>query len=653
MTGCRPSSFPPICHHAVLVLPLVPCSRNQANRGGGTKTENVDDPQGGTFPLQSRAGCWVAGAAALGHSAGVTSHCTQPRLGGALRVGLPALLLWVILATNHAFGAVETGDSAVVIYNVRSADSRRVAKHYVEKRAVPAAQVLGLDLPMTEEISRAEFRMGLQQPLFDWLVAQGLFSLSSTKEETETTNETPRVVAARIRYAVLCFGVPLKIRAEPLLVEDVTSGLPAELRRNEASVDSELAWLPRLHQKPILAGLQSNAVYRATQAALLHPTNGILLVARLDGPSADIAYDLVDKALEAERDGLWGRAYVDLRGLREGTYKLGDDVLRGAALACAKAGYDVAVDLSPATLPPEYPLSQVAIYAGWYAGSACGPFAREHVEFMPGAFAYHLHSFSAATLRSTNAHWVGPLLARGATVTLGSVYEPYLAGTSDAGTLLRNWLLGGFSFGEAAWSAEYGLSWQTTVIGDPLYRPFRLSLETRLATLEQRADARVAWAYAIQADQQVSAGRPLAGAIYTLRKLPLTRTNAVLSEKLGDLLRLQRSNADALAAYQTALQAHPSPQQAVRLLLGSADLQSALGDDAGALASLKKLLAAAPAYGEGLPFRERLLALAIRTGDPDLTRDCQAAIRRLRGTTSTNREPPAVVPRPEPANAGP
>lgn len=571
------------------------------------------------------------------------------------RLSLPVLGCWAILASHGVSGAVETGDAAVVVYNVRSQDSQRVAKHYAEQRAVPPVQVLGLDLPLTEEISRAEFRIGLQEPLFKWLVAQGLFSLSSAQAETQSINEAPRVVAARIRYAVLCFGMPLKIRADPLLVEDVPPGVPTELHRNEAAVDSELVWLPRLLQKPPLAGLQTNPVYRATQPALLHPTNGILLVARLDGPDANIACGLVDKALEAERDGLWGRAYVDLRGLREGTYKLGDDVLRGAALACAKAGYDVAVDLAPATLPPEYPLSQVAIYAGWYAGNACGPFARERVEFMPGAFAYHLHSFSAATLRSTNAHWVGPFLAKGATVTLGSVYEPYLAGTSDAGTLLRHWLLEGFSFGEAAWSAEYGLSWQTTVIGDPLYRPFRESLETRLAALEQRADPRVAWAYAMQTDQQVGAGRPLAGAIYALRKLPLTRTNAVLSEKLGDLLRLQRSNAEALAAYQAALQAQPTPQQTVRLLFATADLQVALGDDAGALGSLKKLLAAAPVYGEVLSFRERLLGLAIRTGDPDLTRECQAAVRRLSGAVSngTNAVPPAVEKRPEPASAGP
>ena len=59
-------------------------------------------------------------------------------------------------------------------------------------------------------------------------------------------------------------------------------------------------------------------------------------------------------------------------------------------------------------------MSQIAIYAGWYDGEVGGPFALPKVEFMPGAFAYHLHSFSAGILRSTNQNWCGPLLAKGA-----------------------------------------------------------------------------------------------------------------------------------------------------------------------------------------------------------------------------------------------
>ena len=57
-----------------------------------------------------------------------------------------------------------------------------------------------------------------------------------------------------------------------------------ELQRNEAAVDSELAWLPLVKMNIPLSGPLPNWVYGVTNAALLNPTNGILLVARLDGP---------------------------------------------------------------------------------------------------------------------------------------------------------------------------------------------------------------------------------------------------------------------------------------------------------------------------------------------------------------------------------
>ncbi len=114
-------------------------------------------------------------------------------------------------------------------------------------------------------------------------------------------------------------------------------------------------------------------------------------------------------------------------------------------------------------------MSQIAIYIGWYDETVSGPFTQPGVEFFPGAFAYHLHSFSAASLRSTNRNWVGPLLARGAAVSIGAVDEPYLGGTPDIATFIGRFLHENFTFGEAAYAAQGVLSWQNTVVGDPLY----------------------------------------------------------------------------------------------------------------------------------------------------------------------------------------
>ena len=81
------------------------------------------------------------------------------------------------------------------------------------------------------------------------------------------------------------------------------------LQRNDAAVDNELACLPFLRQNYLRTGPLTNPWFKCTNAASLNPTNGILLVARLDGPTAAIAHDLVDKALEAEnRSGIMGAA---------------------------------------------------------------------------------------------------------------------------------------------------------------------------------------------------------------------------------------------------------------------------------------------------------------------------------------------------------
>jgi uncharacterized protein (TIGR03790 family) len=227
---------------------------------------------------------------------------------------------------------------------------------------------------------------------------------SPTPRPTASRTVERRVVESKIRYAVLCYGVPLKIAADPNCARTRQGNRPPpELLRNEAAVDSELAWLPLVEMNVPLAGPLPNWVYGATNTALLNPTNGILLVARLDGPNADIARGLVDKALAGRTRRFVGpRLFRRARPDKTNSYYLGDEWILGAAEICRELGFETTVDKNPATFPADFPMSQIAIYCGWYDENVSGPFALPKVEFMPGAFAYHLHSFSAATMRSTN-----------------------------------------------------------------------------------------------------------------------------------------------------------------------------------------------------------------------------------------------------------
>ena len=168
-------------------------------------------------------------------------------------------------------------------------------------------------------MTRSEYREQLQLPLLKFLEKEKLFVFEPGGQAPDTNTPAQRLKEAKIRYAVLCFGVPLRILDDPQLAEPDLDQLAPELRgRNGAAVDSELVLLPWSRQKMRLAGPLDNPGFAVTNAALLNPFRGVLMVSRLDGPDATVAGKLVDKALQAETYGLWGRAYFDLRGLTNG-----------------------------------------------------------------------------------------------------------------------------------------------------------------------------------------------------------------------------------------------------------------------------------------------------------------------------------------------
>lgn len=490
----------------------------------------------------------------------------------------------------------EDGSAVVVVFNRNVRESRAVADHYAEKRSVPKEQIIGLDLPFEEVITRTQYRNDLQKPLWKEMVSRGLFTV-----------ENSRVVQSKVRYAALCYGIPLKIKDDPSVVEPGTEKLPAEIKRNDAAVDNELALLPLFERPYLLTGPMVNSHYRATNAASLHPTNGVLLVARLDGPTAKIAENLVDLALVAERNGLWGRAYFDLQGLKDGGMKQGDDWMRAASEAAKRKGFETYVDEKPEVIPPTFPMSQIALYAGWYAEHVSGPFTLPKVEFMPGAFVYHLHSHNAFTLRSTNQHWAGPFLNHGATALLGSVAEPYLGGTPNIGIFFERFL-NGFSLGEAAYACNETISWQTTVVGDPLYRPFEIPQKTRHEGLEKNKSELLDWSNLMVVNLNLLQGAAPAEMIQFLEAIVRAHPSAILWEKLGDLQWQARNPAKAFAAWREALRSRPSPMQALRILLELADRETESGHPAEALKPLEEIVKSFPQYPGRAGVEQRIKA---------------------------------------------
>ncbi len=505
----------------------------------------------------------------------------------------------VVCATTPSLYSAGSGEDVVVVYNSRMPESKDVAEHYAQLRHVPAQQVLGLPLSTNAEVSRVDFQSSLQLPLARLLEDKKLWHFSSKKLDRST-----------VRYLLLCYGVPVKIVEDPTLKEKGAEQLRVELRRNEAAVDNELACLPLQKQNPLLAGFLTNSAYAETNAAALNPTNGILMVARLDGPSAAVARGLLDKALEAEANGLWGRAYFDVRNISDPGYKLGDEWIRASAEICRRLGFENVMDERPGTFPAGFPMSQIAIYLGWYDENVSGPFAQPKVEFMPGAFAYHLHSFSAAGLRTTNHNWVGPLLAKGATISMGCTGEPYLSGTPDLAVFCSRLLFEGFSFGEAAYASQRFLSWQTTVVGDPLYRPCARNPDLIAADLDRRHSQLLEWWYLRIADLNLANGRPVDQVVALLEELEFRKHSAVLTEKLADLYLAQGKPSSAAYMDLQALNLDPSPQQRLRLRLNVGEQLAKLDRSNEAYEQYQTLLSENPDYPDKVSLYRRLLPLA-------------------------------------------
>lgn len=558
----------------------------------------------------------------------MTEKCLNQSLGRRLALGLLLMMLAVPAAPR---AQASEGEQVVVAYNKRMKGSQEVAEHYARARGVPKDHIIALDVRPEETISREIFDNDIREPLARQIARRGLWKTGPLT--IRDTNGAPvrtvtAVTESKIRYLVLCYGVPLRILPATNLTERVDPALRPEMRRNEAAVDSELAFLPLARRDLTLSGPAPNHAYGATNPAAFHPTNALLMVARLDGPTAEIARGLVDKALIAERDGLWGRAYFDLRGITNGPYAQGDRWIAAAAEIARLVGFDTVVEGTGALFPASTPMSHIALYAGWYAQNVTGPFMLNTVEFVPGALAYHLHSFSAPTLRSRTVGWAGPFLATGVTATLGTVWEPYLSGTPDVGVLFARLLVNGFTFGEAAYSSTVMLSWMTTVVGDPLYRPFGRDLREKFEDLRARNQPEAAWALVRLVNMNLARGMPLAEAIALLERAPDTNESSVLLERLGDLYAAQGKPSSAALMWQRALALPTSLQQSIRIELKLAEQLVKLDRRAEALEVYARFLRNYPDYQGRLLILRSAEALA-RGHDPSLAASYAGEIARL------------------------
>lgn len=375
------------------------------------------------------------------------------------------IILFLFLATLIVSAQKPTPllpSQVVVVYNSLVPASKGLAEFYALNRRVPEENVIGIEVTEKSTIDRATYEQFIRQPLVVEFNKRKFWTLGKTPAGIEGPVDT------RIRCVVLMKGLPLRISRSKDLKEQVSDKQQSK-EVNEASVDSELS-LMGIKGYP-KAGFIPNPYFKKDTPAALLTGQNFLLVGRLDANSYDHCKRMVLDALDTEQEGLWGRAYLD-HSLKTGGYAVGDQWISNIAKMTVAQAHPTIIDRQSNTFVTNYPMTDAALYFGWYTSHRNGPFLDPRMKFKKGAVAVHIHSFSAQQLMNPSKNWSAALIDRGAAATLGNTWEPFLQ-LSHQLDLFYQRLTEGYSLVEAAYMSINVLSWQNVVLGDPLYTPYR------------------------------------------------------------------------------------------------------------------------------------------------------------------------------------
>ncbi|MBX7104526.1 MAG: TIGR03790 family protein [Gemmataceae bacterium] len=419
----------------------------------------------------------------------------------------------LLVVTLPARAGLDPSDIFLVVNRTES-KSREVAEHYCRLRKVPAANIIEIDVPARDEITRADFDARIATPLRTALTPhRGRLKVILTTfgvplrvgPMATTEDEMKQLVGVRAdmaekrkkleieRRTVSLIEEEFKLQNRPLPADDLADHRKeinelqklireledAERRlthaESEAAVDSELMqlWWPDYPK----ARWVLNPFYWQMSPDTRRRFPPTVMTCRIDGPTPEIAMRIVTDAVWAEEHGLKGRIYVDARGIKydppgdpSGTgYGGYDESMREMARLLENDGkMQVTVNDDQSLFPPNS-CPDCSLYCGWYSLKNFIPSCK----FNRGAIAWHLASFEMVSLRNHEGQWCGNLLREGACVTLGPVAEPYTVGFPKPAEFF-----GAIVTGEATLVECYARSlplssWMMCLVGDPLYNPYR------------------------------------------------------------------------------------------------------------------------------------------------------------------------------------
>jgi uncharacterized protein (TIGR03790 family) len=439
------------------------------------------------------------------------------------RVCLPPVLILAAMCAPPAF-ALEPAE-LILIVNKNEPASGELAAYYARVRGVPAENIIPLDLPKDESISRRDYEAKLLRPLREAIGSRRdkirclvcMYGVPlrvgdqepNADEKAELAKLAPAIreeeqAIQKIRDEIKNLEKTSKSDAtgkDPLLKKEREQELKTRTEKlapltrkrgllsyaeSTAAVDSELMmiWL----EKYDLRRWQPNINHWQIPPKGREGTTPVMLACRLDGPDPKVVRRMIDDAVETEKTGLKGKVYVDARGIKldpkqdpYGTNYGGyDESMRDMAALLKDAGKMEVIldDKEPVFAPNSCP--DAALYCGWYSHAKFV----DSATFVKGAVAWHLASSEAVSLRKPGStYWCPNLLAKGACATLGPVAEPYTIGFPKPAEFFGFLATGKYTLAECYGKTVYFTSWMGTLIGDPLYNPFKVTPRLRESDL--------------------------------------------------------------------------------------------------------------------------------------------------------------------------
>jgi uncharacterized protein (TIGR03790 family) len=419
------------------------------------------------------------------------------------------LLLLLVNLPAQALGPA----NVFILVNKNVPESQEVADHYCNRRAVPRDNIIVLDLPTGEDISRADYNSKLVAPLRTALKDKRdkVNVLLSTygvplRVGRQTPSDEDKTILAELHPQLAEVKRLVKLGSDELgclehqhkeagelvpaaSVKEKRDALEADRRReqqlenrrrhhaweeSEACVDSELSllWWDDYELRRFLPNLLNWQVPEKVR----NEKPPLVMTCRLDGPTVAIVKGLVDAAVEVEQKGLQGKVYVDARKIgydpkQDPGYGYGgyDESLREmACLLTCDAGLEVILDDEPGLFAPGS-CPDCALYCGWYSLANYVPCCK----FVKGAVGYHIASSEAVSLRNPKTKlWCKCLLEDGVAATLGPVAEPYTIGFPKPAEFFGMLATGEYTLVECYHRTALLTSWMTVLVGDPLYNPY-------------------------------------------------------------------------------------------------------------------------------------------------------------------------------------